>query len=381
MVRTSAAGRTGSACTSTTRNSRSASSASSSCVAGKDAQLGHAALLTGLQGDPVARAIGLNSEGKLATALVDAGPAPFFISNTVSLSEDGGKSDPVQLTQDPLDSLQLYPLDTARALVVARAGAVVRLTRTDSRGASFTQVSKGNLAGPSRSYYDVASHTVYACYVEGGTGYVKLLKFSDDALTATDPVDVTGDSIAALDGTCAVAVAGGVTVVAFEAADHKSIVATRSTDSHAHAVTLGSGNAYEVNNLLDGLRLVDVTPHIAPTKFTTLDGTTTARGGYKTTQRIRKRVEDIFGCINTVGGIRKTRPRGLKNARLALAFATGKSVALGVGCKLKPRHLPPCRLRPRRRMPEFSPPGRRHALAGHPDESVRDAVRWRDVAT
>jgi hypothetical protein len=46
-----------------------------------------------------------------------------------------------------------------------------------------------------------------------------------------------------------------------------------------------------------------------------LDGRTTTRPGYQTSQRIRKRVEEIFGWIKTVGGMRRSRYRGMERTQ------------------------------------------------------------------
>ncbi len=42
-----------------------------------------------------------------------------------------------------------------------------------------------------------------------------------------------------------------------------------------------------------------------------LDGRTTRASGYQTSQRIRKRIEEIFGWMKTVGGLRRSRYRGI----------------------------------------------------------------------
>ena len=48
-----------------------------------------------------------------------------------------------------------------------------------------------------------------------------------------------------------------------------------------------------------------------------IDGRTTRHSGYATSQRIRKRVEEIFGWMKMVGGFRRTRFRGLARTSLA----------------------------------------------------------------
>ena len=46
-------------------------------------------------------------------------------------------------------------------------------------------------------------------------------------------------------------------------------------------------------------------------------GRTTRHAGYGIRQRIRKRVEEIFGWMKTVGGFRRTRFLGLARTGLA----------------------------------------------------------------
>jgi hypothetical protein len=50
-----------------------------------------------------------------------------------------------------------------------------------------------------------------------------------------------------------------------------------------------------------------------------IDGRTTKPAGYSVSQRIRKRVEEIFGWMKTVGSFRKTRYLGL-GANLTAAY-------------------------------------------------------------
>jgi hypothetical protein len=54
-----------------------------------------------------------------------------------------------------------------------------------------------------------------------------------------------------------------------------------------------------------------------------LDGRTTRKGGYQTSQRIRKRVEEIFGWIKTVGGLRRSRYRGRERTQAWGYFVAG----------------------------------------------------------
>ena len=60
------------------------------------------------------------------------------------------------------------------------------------------------------------------------------------------------------------------------------------------------------------LRDHNVTPHIAQRQYSAIDQRTSRHGGYVISQTKRKRVEEIFGRLKTVGGLRKTRHRGVQ---------------------------------------------------------------------
>ena len=67
------------------------------------------------------------------------------------------------------------------------------------------------------------------------------------------------------------------------------------------------------------LRRRGVTPHVAQNtrgRSSAIDGRTTRHPGYAVSQRIRKRVEEVFGWMKTVGGFRRTRYRGLDRTGL-----------------------------------------------------------------
>ena len=61
-----------------------------------------------------------------------------------------------------------------------------------------------------------------------------------------------------------------------------------------------------------------MTPHVARKKqHSAIDGRTTQRAGYAVSLRLRKRVEEVFGWMKTVGGLRRTRYRGVDRTGLA----------------------------------------------------------------
>ena len=49
----------------------------------------------------------------------------------------------------------------------------------------------------------------------------------------------------------------------------------------------------------------------AQRRHSAIDGRTTRHDGYRLSQRVRKRVEEVFGWVKTVGGGRKLRYRGV----------------------------------------------------------------------
>ena len=68
------------------------------------------------------------------------------------------------------------------------------------------------------------------------------------------------------------------------------------------------------------MRARGVTPHVAQNtsgRSSAIDGRTTGHCGYALSQRLRKRVEVVFGWLKTVGGFRRMRSRGLDRTGLA----------------------------------------------------------------
>ena len=78
-------------------------------------------------------------------------------------------------------------------------------------------------------------------------------------------------------------------------------------------VTAATGTAEReaVVRFVDQVRALEVTPHIAQkARYSAIDGRTTRHPGYEVSQRKRKLVEQVFGWLKTVGGVRKLRHRG-----------------------------------------------------------------------
>jgi IS5 family transposase len=86
-------------------------------------------------------------------------------------------------------------------------------------------------------------------------------------------------------------------------------------------VTLGADKGYDRKELVQELRDHRVTAHFARKQTSIIDQRTTRHRGYAISQRKRKRVEEIFGWLKTVGGLRKTRHRGVARVEWMFCFA------------------------------------------------------------
>jgi transposase len=89
--------------------------------------------------------------------------------------------------------------------------------------------------------------------------------------------------------------------------------------------TLGGDKGYDTADFVQALRAEGVTPHVAqnitPQRGSNIDGRTVRHPGYGVSQRIRKRVEEIFGWAKTVAGLRKARYRGQRRVGLQMHLA------------------------------------------------------------
>ena len=79
--------------------------------------------------------------------------------------------------------------------------------------------------------------------------------------------------------------------------------------------SVGADKHYHNGPFVAGCRAEGIKPHVATIegrKVAGLDGRTIGSPGYQISQTIRKRAEQIFGWMKTVGGMRKLHYRGLE---------------------------------------------------------------------
>jgi transposase len=93
--------------------------------------------------------------------------------------------------------------------------------------------------------------------------------------------------------------------------------------AHAEgAETVGGDKGFDVASFVAGVRALGITPHVAQkVKGSAIDERTTRHAGYAISQRKRKLIEQVFGWMKTVGGLRKLRHRGGELVDWIVTFA------------------------------------------------------------
>jgi transposase len=85
--------------------------------------------------------------------------------------------------------------------------------------------------------------------------------------------------------------------------------------------TVGGDKLYDVASFVAAVRALGLTPHVAQKeKSSAIDGRTTRHPGYAVSQQKRKLIEQVFGWMKTVGGLRKLRHRGGERVDWVVTF-------------------------------------------------------------
>ena len=104
-------------------------------------------------------------------------------------------------------------------------------------------------------------------------------------------------------------------------------------------VTVGADKGYDTRDFVERAREKWATPHVAqndgPHHGSAIDGRTTSQPGYAISQRLRKRIEETWGWMKTVGNFRKTRWKGKQRTQLA-AYMVGAAYNLLRLARLQP---------------------------------------------
>lgn len=91
-----------------------------------------------------------------------------------------------------------------------------------------------------------------------------------------------------------------------------------------HRKTVGADKLFDTDDFVQRCRQQHITPHVACNDQrrggSTLDARTTRHVGYEISQRIRKRIEETFGWIKSIGQMRQVKLRGLERVNMAYIF-------------------------------------------------------------
>ena len=88
--------------------------------------------------------------------------------------------------------------------------------------------------------------------------------------------------------------------------------------------TVGADKGYDTEEFVRGVERLGIRAHVArKSTGSAVDGRTARGKGYEMSLRRRKMIEEAFGWIKTVGGLRKTRHKGLEklSGQALLTFA------------------------------------------------------------
>jgi len=116
-------------------------------------------------------------------------------------------------------------------------------------------------------------------------------------------------------------VVGAEVTLATGTAEREAALAMLTTIPGGQRVTLGGDKGYDTQDFVARSRQLGVTPHVAQNttnRRSAIDARTTRHAGYGVSQRLRKRVEEVFGWMKTIGLQRQTRHRG--QARVGWQF-------------------------------------------------------------
>jgi transposase len=89
-------------------------------------------------------------------------------------------------------------------------------------------------------------------------------------------------------------------------------------------VSVGADKGYDTQDFVATMRAMGITPHVAQNdtnRRSAIDRRTTRHVSYQISQRKRKLIEQVFGWLKTVAGLRKTRHRGAQRVGWMFVFS------------------------------------------------------------
>jgi transposase len=114
-----------------------------------------------------------------------------------------------------------------------------------------------------------------------------------------------------------------LTTRAYGSAERDAALLMAESLPGTHRLTIGADKGYDTREFIDELRHMEITPHVAQNdtnRCSAVDERTTRHTGYKLSQKARKRVEEVFGWMKSIGLLRKVRHRGLERVGWMFTF-------------------------------------------------------------
>jgi transposase len=120
-------------------------------------------------------------------------------------------------------------------------------------------------------------------------------------------------------------VVGAQVTQATGTAERETALALMARRARRQGVTVGADKGYDTQDFVVAVRTLAITPHVAQHtsgRGSAIDARTTRHPGYAISQWKRKRVEEAFGWLKTIGLMRKTRHKGEDRVNWIFVFAT-----------------------------------------------------------
>jgi transposase len=114
-----------------------------------------------------------------------------------------------------------------------------------------------------------------------------------------------------------------LTTGAYGSAERDAALLMAESLPGTHRITLGADKGYDTHDFIAELRHMEITPHIAQNnskRRSAVDERTTRHMGYQVSQKKRKRVEEVFGWMKSIGLLRKLRHRGRERVGWMFTF-------------------------------------------------------------
>src|SRR5262249_53781414 len=89
---------------------------------------------------------------------------------------------------------------------------------------------------------------------------------------------------------------------------------------HGRRGTLGGDKGYDAKEFVRRVRALGLTPHAPQKPQSAIDARPTRHAGYAISQRVRKRIEEVFGWGKTVAPLRQVKVRGTAKVDWLLTF-------------------------------------------------------------